>query len=103
MVQLGLTLARRTDVNTSHEAAAKVGSYRAKHEAAIFGAICEAGERGATAKDIAAVTGLTDVQVSRRLGSMGERGLIVRGMVELWHGEYEYAKREGCCVWRATK
>lgn len=82
-------LARSTDPETSHEAAEKAASFAGKHEAACFGAIHDAGAFGATAKEIARATGLTDVQVNRRLGNMGERGLIRR------NGD----KREGCAVW----
>jgi hypothetical protein len=81
--------ARRLDPETSHEAAEKAAGFAARHEAAIFGAIHDSGPRGATAKEIARSTRLTDVQVNRRLGNMGERGLIRR------NGE----KRDGCMVW----
>lgn len=81
--------ARRTDVETSHQAAERATRFVAGHEAKCFGAIHDAGERGATAKEIARSTGLSDVQVNRRLGNMGERGVIRR------NGE----KRDGCMVW----
>lgn len=87
-------LARRADPETSKQAAREAVTFTGKHEAAIFGAIHDAGERGATAKEIARSTGLTDVQVNRRLGAMGERGLIERR----YEGG-ELVKREGCAIW----
>lgn len=83
-------VARRRDPETSHKAAQKAMNFAPRHEATIFGAICETGEQGATAKEISRSTGLTDVQVNRRLKAMGDRNLIVRT------GEH----REGCCAWR---
>jgi len=83
---------RATDVATSHDAAERAKTFVAAHEAKIFEAIYQAGERGATAKEIAAITGLSDVQVNRRLGNMGERGLIVR------NGQ----RRDGCFAWRTA-
>jgi predicted transcriptional regulator len=88
---MNTNLARRTDPQTSHDAAQLSLEFSAKHEAKIFGAICDAAAYGATAKEIARVTNLSDVQVNRRLGNMGARGLIVRNRDE---------HREGCCVWR---
>jgi len=82
-------LARNSDPDTSKEAAERATSFAAKHEAKIFEALHQAGFLGLSAKEIASQTGLTDVQVNRRLSSMGERGLIKRNG----------AKREGCCVW----
>lgn len=109
MNQLALPLARRTDPQTSHAAADRVPSFKAKHEAAIYGAIFEAGERGATAKEIASVTDLTDVQVNRRLSAMGERRVIKRKVIE-WievrgqmFARCVYEKRNGCAVWRVTR
>lgn len=82
-------LARITDPDTSKDAAERATAFVAKHEAKIFEALYQAGFLGLTAKEIASQTGLSDVQVSRRTGNMGERGLIKRS------GE----KRGGCCVW----
>ncbi len=95
MIQLALDIpivptARRSDPETSHAAAARAAGFAGKHEATIFRAIDDAGIRGATAKEIACLTGLTDVQVNRRLGAMGRPpGVIQR------NGE----KRGGCMVW----
>lgn len=103
MNQLALSfavpLARRTDPQTSHDAAEKSESFTAKHEARIFCAIADAGERGATAKEIASCTGLTDVQVNRRLGNMGERGVIARRFkIDAKHSK-DFQARNGCSVW----
>lgn len=92
-------LARKSDPATSHDAAEKSESFSAKHEARIFGAIADAGERGATAKEIASCTGLTDVQVNRRLGNMGERGVIARRFkIDAKHSK-DFQARNGCSVW----
>lgn len=82
-------LARKHDLETSVQAAERAATFAGKHEAACFGVIHDAGERGATAKEIARRNGLSDVQVNRRLGNMGERGVIRR------NGQ----KRDGCMVW----
>jgi len=89
-------LARRTDPATSHNAAAKVPTFKAKHEAAIYAAICDCPKFGATAKEIAIATGLTDVQVNRRLADMGRRRLIERNAHMDCSGFWQ---RNGCCVW----
>lgn len=87
-------LARRTDVDTSHEAAARAADFVGDHERLIGNAIIAAGDRGACSKEIARATGLTHVQVDRRLGAMGQRGAIKRRYV----GDV-LLKREGCAVW----
>lgn len=106
MIQLSIfeanPLVRASDPDTSAQAAIRAVGFKAAHEARIFGAICDAGSRGATMHEIAAVTGLEPVQVGRRLGAMGERGLIYRianyaddaGTVFL-----NFTARRGCCVW----
>ena len=103
MSQLALSfsapLSRRTDPETSHVAAEKSADFRAKHEARIFGAIFDAGEKGATYKEIAAATGLEPVAVARRLKGMERRGLIERWLVEDF-GKYE--SRDGMAIWWAT-
>lgn len=96
MQQLALSLSRRTDPITSRVAAERAVNFRAKHESLIYGAIFEAGDHGSTAKEIAAVTGLTDVQVNRRLGAMGQRGVIERNPHSDCSG---FEQRGGCCVW----
>ena len=93
------TLHRRADPATSRDAAAKVPAFRARHEAVIYGAICDA-FNGATAKEISVVTGLSDVQINRRLGNMGERKLIRRLQTGVRaDGTPIYYPRNGCCVW----
>ena len=84
-------LARKSDVETSHEAAKLAKSFAAKHESAIYAALHESGFLGLTSKEVADRTGLSDVQVSRRTAGMStqKRPLIKRS------GEV----RERCCVW----
>ena len=86
-MQLELTLSRRTDPPTSRQAAQRAVEFMAGHESLIWGALL-AGEY--TAKEMAQITRLTDVQINRRLKGMADRRLIERtGQV-----------REGCAVWR---
>jgi hypothetical protein len=93
---MDFTLSRRTDPPTSKHAASKSGEFRAKHESKIFGAICDAAERGATYKEIAQTTGMEPVAVARRLSSMESRKLITRKANEF--GD-PLATRSGCAVW----
>lgn len=92
-------LARNTDPSTSHDAAARAAHSVAKHEAWIFDAIHQAGERGATAKEISAATKLSDVQVNRRLAAMGRRNIIERSPLTDCSG---FESRNGCAVWWKT-
>ena len=99
--QLAIKFARRSDPQTSHDAAERAMVFRSTHEGKIYGALLQAGERGATAKEIAAVTPLTDVQANRRLCAMDRRGLITRNaLFHLSNEEFEYEQRGGCSVWR---
>lgn len=86
-MQLELTLSRKTDPITSHQAAQRAVEFMAGHESLIWGALLE-GEY--TAKEMAQITRLTDVQINRRLKGMADRRLIERT------GEI----RQGCAVWR---
>lgn len=72
------TRARRTDPHTSHEAAQRV-TFAAAHYRAIKGAFGQAehyGDGTATIYQIAAASGLTHVQVARRLPEMQSAGLV---------------------------
>ena len=87
-------LARKDDPITSKDAAEKSCEFRARHEALIYDALHNAGERGLTSKEMARVVALSDVQISRRLAGMStpERKLIeVTGDVRI-----------GCRAWRVT-
>lgn len=92
-------LARRADVETSHAAAARASMFSGDHEERIGAAIEAAGARGACSKEIARRTGLTHIQVDRRLGAMGGRGLIVRRYERDADEVKRLVKREGCAVW----
>lgn len=96
--QLPLQLARLTDPRTSHDAAERTVSFRAKHEAAIYAAICEMGERGATMHEIAWLTGLEPVQIGRRLSTMRDRHLIERHY-QPGVCPQQLIQRNRCCVW----
>ncbi len=63
--------ARRTDPATSHAAAHSVRSIASEHHTRIIGALYTP----ATATEIAAATGLTMVQVCRRLPEMEALGI----------------------------
>lgn len=103
MSQLALSfsapLSRRSDPETSHAAAEKSADFRAKHEARIFGAIFDAGERGLNYREIAAATGLEPVAVARRLKGMERRGLITRSALTDCSG---FESRDGCACWWAA-
>ena len=91
-------LHRRTDPETSAQAAAKVDTFKARHVARIYAAITAARERGATAREIARASHLDFVAVNRRLAEMRKNGLIER--------RYQCAsdllqQRDGCAIWWA--
>jgi len=67
--------ARRTDPPTSHAAAARTQSFKGQHAQAILEALA-AGPAGQS--DIAARTGLSVAQVSKRLGELRRAGAIER-------------------------
>lgn len=92
-------LVRKRDPDTSKSAALKAMNFKAGQESIIYSAICLCGENGATAKEIASATQdtsqpMNDVQVNRRLSSMGERKLIERR-----YEDEHVIQRGGCAVW----
>lgn len=90
--------ARRADPDTSRAAAANAAEFAGDHERRILAAIKAAGERGATAKEIARTTGLTDVQVNRRLHAMTG---IERRLRKDAASDRDFERREGCAIWWA--
>lgn len=88
-MQLELTLARRDDPQTSKRAAVKSSEFRARHIAVILDALRQHGPM--TAIEIASVTRLDNVQISRRGKEMQQSGLVSVGP----------DIRDGCRVWRA--
>lgn len=82
-------LCRKSDPPPSHEAAAKVPSFRRGHNAAILAAL-EAGPAGQT--EIARRSGMTVAQVSKRLPDLRRCGLIERTGREVAAGESEYRR-----------
>lgn len=96
-------LARGNDPETSHAAAERAKSIVGDHERLILGAITKAGDRGACSKEIARATGLTHVQVDRRMAGMKERGLIMRLYEKEVDDVRSLVKREGCAVWITTR
>jgi CRP-like cAMP-binding protein len=69
--------ARSTDPSTSHAAAAKSAKFRETHAERIHGYLADLGAGdGATAEGIARATGLTVVQVDRRLPELKRAGVV---------------------------
>ena len=96
--------ARNTDPATSHMAAKKADRFAASHSGRILGALQSnraAGQHGyfygLTASDIAFLTGLTVVQIDRRLPELQRNGLArvrqVGGVDQI---------RNGMRVWEAV-
>ena len=100
MTQLDLPLARRSDPVTSHDAARGTISFRARHEAKIYSAIADAGQQGATYREVADATGMEPVAVARRLAGMERRGLIKRSITGIDRHGVAYEQRNGMLVWR---
>ena len=88
-------LARRGDIHTSHEAAAKVDTFKAGHEALVFAAICGSVD-GLTYRAIATLAKLEPVAVGRRLVAMERRRLITRRRDELTG---EYKAQDNMALW----
>lgn len=82
-------LCRRTDPQTSKNAAEKTKAFKSRHIAKIWGSLKDYGPM--TYKEIAEKTGLEPVAVARRRKEMEENKLIVV-MDET---------RNGCSVWSA--
>ena len=73
----GYPIARRTDPATSHEAAARHGgSGRSTTHAEIVLTYLRQHRDGATGHEIAAATGLDQVEVVRRLGDLQRAGRV---------------------------
>lgn len=92
-------LTRRTDPQTSHDAAEKAAHRLCTDEAICFAVISDMQEYGATAKDIDRYSTLDDVQANRRLSAMGKRGLIHRRLVANPRNDGDFQRREGCAIW----
>ena len=94
-------LNRRTDPQTSKDAAANVPAFKNDHETRILSAIRHSGEGGATYHEIAAITGMEPVAVGRRLAGMERRGLIIRSPDNVLMAGMT-AFRDGMAVWWAA-
>jgi len=70
-------LARKTDPVTSHQAAEKAESFKARHIAHIWNALKDHGKL--TPREISTITGLDYHAVQRRGAEMERKKLIVRG------------------------
>lgn len=69
-----LPRARRTDPSTSHKAAERAASFAGSHSERILVELIRVGS--GTAKSISENTGLTVVQIDRRLVEMQRKGFI---------------------------
>ena len=87
---------RRTDPTTSHAAAAKAERFAASHAGRIHAALRDMGV--GTAKSIAFATGLSVVQVDRRLPELQRAGRVSLVLV---YGEP--LQRDGYRVWMACQ
>lgn len=90
----GVGRARRTDPDTSKQAAAKAARFAASHSGRILAALQQLGT--GTANDIAQATGLSVVQVDRRLPELQRAGKVSLVLV---YGEP--LQRDGYRVWMA--
>lgn len=70
------TLVRRTDPQTSHQAAQQAALFAPAHAARIHEALLNGPNGGMNAEQIGHATGLTVVQVDRRTIELQRRGLI---------------------------
>lgn len=78
LLEWGAAYARRSDPETSHDAADDLRGKKANHlEQIVLGAIREAGERGLTNHEIVAKTGLTWNCCSPRTRPLCRKGFII--------------------------
>jgi len=98
MMQLALPLAapraRRTDPTTSHDAAARAARFAGGHWAKILAALRQHGPM--TAEQMFTFTGLTVVQVDRRMPELASGG-----MARVQHIDGIEQRRAGFRVWEA--
>ncbi len=94
--------ARTTDPQTSHSAATRATPKAASDRAIVFSAICDAGQAGATFKDVSRMTGLAQDRCWRRCSDLLAKGLIIRTRIDL--SEFGtpdvYETRDGCAVYK---
>ena len=69
--------ARKTDPVSSHEAAEKITPHLGTIDDAIYKALLEVGERGATSDEIVKMTDIKYRSVTPRLKPMCKKGLVV--------------------------
>ncbi len=71
-------LARRSDPETSHEAAARVTEFLVTHDAIILAVLRERPFSGFNSEQIADRCSLTQVQVARRMKHLADAGVVIR-------------------------
>lgn len=92
-------LARRTDAQTSADAAKRATAFVASHEGKIYGALAHS-ERGLTIYDLERITGLDHVAVARRMKSLEARKLVTRQLITYsTKGRPVFESRDGCALW----
>lgn len=90
--------ARARDPQTSHDAAARAIATATVQRTKIAAVIVAAGERGACAREIEKRTGLTVVQVNRRVLEIEG---IERRLRKGASSERDFQRRDGCSIWWA--
>lgn len=91
-------VARHTDPQTSRAAAERAASFVADHRSRIEEGIVASGKRGACAREIERRTGLTVVQINRRLLEIDG---IERRLRPGASSERDFQRRDGCSIWWA--
>ena len=82
------TRARRTDGDTSREAAKHAASCKADTERRLIRLLVETAPYGLTAREVAATSGIDYIETQRRIS---ECGLVKTDL-----------RRDGCAVWKAV-
>lgn len=95
MTAIHLHRARSTDPTTSHAAAARAARFAESHAGRILAAVRKCGN--ATAHSISCYTGLSVVQIDRRLPELQRSGLV-----EVVQQGGQDMVRGGYRVWRAV-
>lgn len=88
--------ARRTDPETSHQAAKQAAKFAASHAGRILAALKLHGPK--TAHELELLIGLTVVQCDRRLPELAKAGLVRVSKLD----DGADVVRDGCRVWMAV-
>lgn len=94
-------LFRKKDPLTSETAASNADNFKSSHEGKIFGVFAGLKGIGCTALVISELTGLTLVQVDRRMASMERHDLVERRLNSPAKNVRDYQSIGGYCIWWA--